>query len=253
MQYGLITESIVPLRRTPSESAEMTNQLLFGESVSILRRYENWFEISNHYDGYTGWLDTKMVSGITTSQLDTWNKTKSVITEKQYPVTKTDGTVVHLPCGAEIGVFTGTEINLANLPKQQTNSFKDTQHWLNHLVNIFMNTPYLWGGKTPFGIDCSAFVQIAFKLKKVLLPRDASQQINDAKGITIKNIAECKLGDVAFFINNSHKIHHVGILLTNTKILHASGRVRIDKIDDTGIFNATINEHTHHLAVIKRF
>ena len=113
-----------------------------------------------------------------------------------------------------------------------------------------LNVPYRWGGKTAMGIDCSAFVQLCAKIAGYKLPRDASQQVD--YGETVDNFNDAKSGDIAFFENENHKIIHVGILLSNNKIIHASGKVRIDSIDKTGIFNEELNKYTHQLNVIKR-
>jgi cell wall-associated NlpC family hydrolase len=114
----------------------------------------------------------------------------------------------------------------------------------------FLNTPYLWGGRTHFGIDCSGFTQAVFKLQGINLLRDASQQVD--QGYAINLLQETKLGDLAFFENQEGNIVHVGILLNNEKIIHASGRVKIDFIDEKGIFSEELKRYTHKLKAIKR-
>ena len=113
-----------------------------------------------------------------------------------------------------------------------------------------LDTPYRWGGKTIMGIDCSAFVQLCAKVAGFKLPRDASQQVG--YGETVEFLSDAKAGDIAFFENEDRRVIHVGILLSNDKIIHASGKVRIDTLDQTGIFNKETNRHTHVLSVIKR-
>jgi cell wall-associated NlpC family hydrolase len=114
----------------------------------------------------------------------------------------------------------------------------------------YLNSPYLWGGKTPFGIDCSGFTQMVYKLNGYKLLRDASQQ--STQGEVLSFIEESEPGDLAFFDNEEGKIIHVGIMLENNYIIHASGKVRIDRLDHLGIYNAEINRHTHRLRVIKK-
>ena len=115
---------------------------------------------------------------------------------------------------------------------------------------MYINSPYLWGGRSPFGIDCSGFTQVVYKLCGIRLKRDASQQAE--QGTTIKSLEESTPGDLAFFANGTEKITHVGILLPQHKIIHASGKVRVDKIDPQGIFNEDKNTYTHNLRLIKR-
>ena len=114
----------------------------------------------------------------------------------------------------------------------------------------FLNSPYLWGGRTPFGIDCSGFVQIAARLSGISLPRDTQEQAEEGEIINL--ISEAKPGDLAFFDNIDGRIIHVGIILENGQIIHASGKVRIDTIDHQGIFNEESKKYSHQLRVIKR-
>ena len=113
-----------------------------------------------------------------------------------------------------------------------------------------MDAPYLWGGRSIFGIDCSGFVQLCARAAGKLLPRDASEQIKE--GELVYFLPEIQPGDLAFFGNEDGKIVHVGMMLDNERIIHCSGQVRIDYLDQTGIFNKERNEHTHRLQVIKR-
>jgi gamma-D-glutamyl-L-lysine dipeptidyl-peptidase len=113
-----------------------------------------------------------------------------------------------------------------------------------------LNSPYLWGGKTPFGIDCSGFTQMAYKLAGIKLRRDAWQQAE--QGHTINLLEETEPGDLAFFDNDEGNIVHVGIILRDHKIIHAAGKVRIDSIDHYGINNKELKKYTHKLRLIKR-
>jgi cell wall-associated NlpC family hydrolase len=114
---------------------------------------------------------------------------------------------------------------------------------------MYLHAPYLWGGRSPFGIDCSGFVQVVYKFSGIQLPRDAWQQAE--KGDLLSFIEESAPGDLAFFDNDEGTIIHVGILLENNRIIHASGKVRIDVIDHQGIYNRDLRAYTHNLRLIK--
>jgi cell wall-associated NlpC family hydrolase len=115
---------------------------------------------------------------------------------------------------------------------------------------LFLNSAYLWGGRSIFGVDCSGFCQTVFRFIGIPLLRDAYQQASQGEAIGF--LEETKLGDLAFFDNEEGRITHVGMLLDQDTIIHASGRVRMDTIDHLGIVNVDTGLHTHKLRIIKR-
>src|SRR5690606_26313776 len=106
-------------------------------------------------------------------------------------------------------------------------------------------------GRTNFGIDCSGFSQIAFKMQGVKINRDASQQAE--QGTAVDLLTEAKAGDSSSEHNEEGRITQVGIMLNNNQIIHASGRVKIDMIDDQGIFSSDLKKYSHKLRFIRRY
>lgn len=253
--YGIGFLAIAPLREEPSERAEMVNQVLFGETFDILELKAKWAYIRLHHDQYEGWIDRLQVKFISLSYLELL----------QAAPKKMAGDPVHLLQGQEPTDFPmvvqGSYLPLLDGPtlRLEDKSYGYEGHVSAHamtredLVDVaysYLNAPYLWGGRTPFGIDCSGFTQMVYRQIGLTLPRDASQQAK--KGQTLSFLEECLPGDLAFFDNAEGAITHVGIVLDDYNIIHASGRVRIDGLDHSGVFNAELNRHTHKLRVLKR-
>ena len=247
MQYGICPLSIVPLRTEPKNASEQTSQLLYGEFFSILNKQKSWSKIQNTSDGYEGWVNNKHFKFIEKSifqKLQATNKRYS--TELVDFIWKDDNILFPTPIGSLISSaqilghrFEGKKMVDT---KQKKNLVSTALHYL--------NSPYMWGGKSPFGIDCSGLVQCVYQLHGVQLPRDAYLQAEF--GETLGFIDESEPGDLAFFDDDEGKITHVGIIMTDYHIIHAFGKVRIDRLDQTGIFNNSLNSHTHKLRVIKK-
>ena len=247
MQYGICPLSIVPLRAEPKNASEQTSQLLYGEFFSILNKQKSWSKIQNTSDGYEGWVNNKHFKFIEKSifqKLQSTNKRYS--TELVDFIWKDDKILFPTPIGSLISSaqilghrFEGKKMVYT---KQKKNLVSTALHYL--------NSPYMWGGKSPFGIDCSGLVQCVYQLHGVQLPRDAYLQAEF--GETLGFIDESEPGDLAFFDNDEGKITHVGIIMTDYHIIHAFGKVRIDRLDQTGIYNKSLNRHTHKLRILKK-
>lgn len=250
--FGICNLAIIPLRFEPNDRSEIVSQVLFGEHFKILETQKQWSKIKLQYDGYEGWIDSKQCQIISTEQFDLLSNAPIVLNADLIDyITAPANLLMPIPLAASLSFLNHEAINCSKFDFEGTTTtgIKDK----NNLIQtsfLYLNAPYLWGGKTPFGIDCSGFTQMVYKLNGYKLLRDASEQA--MQGEPLSFIEESEPGDLAFFDNDEGKIIHVGIMMENNYIIHASGKVRIDRLDHLGIYNGEINKHTHKLRVIKK-
>lgn len=250
-RYGLTLQSLIPVRAEASERAEMTTQLLFGEWVLILEETEKWLQIKSMHDGYVGWIDAKMLRCLTKTDPSSFLNQPGIIKNPLAEIEWDNGQSQLIPAGSWWYPELPDEIGLKARLKQPeviANRFNETDKI--KIALQLLNAPYLWGGRTVMGIDCSGFSQLVYRICGIQLLRDASQQAG--QGILIPLLQQAQAGDLAFFDNAEGKIIHVGMLMSSSQIIHASGKVRIDSIDHQGIFNSELNRYTHNLRLIKR-
>ena len=256
MKYGIIAMSIVPCRLEPADTSEMVSQLLFGEIYRVIDERKNWVKIRGVHDGYESWIDRKQHLEIKRDEFMELEKApKTISTELISLLNEKDSDqFFSLVLGSILPQFSNQTCNFSSKSFEFDGDIitqpKENRQILVDTAFLFLNSPYLWGGRTPFGIDCSGFSQIVYRMSGIDLPRDASQQAE--VGDRLSFIEEATPGDLAFFDNNEGKITHVGILLGDNKIIHASGKVRVDRIDHQGIFNDDMHDYSHHLRLITR-
>jgi hypothetical protein len=250
--FGICNLSIIPLRIEPSDKSEIVSQVLFGEHFQILEVSKQWSKIKLQFDDYEGWVDSKQYQIISESSYNQLCEEVIVLNSDliEY-VTGPNNFLMPIPLGSSLSFLNFNEINVNNYDFEgmKISGIKTKANIVNTSF-MYLNSPYLWGGKTPFGIDCSGFTQMVYKLNGYKLLRDASQQA--LQGEALSFIEESEPGDLAFFDNEEGKIIHVGIIMKDNYIIHASGKVRIDRLDHLGIYNAEVNKHTHKLRVIKK-
>ncbi|MNK06692.1 Gamma-D-glutamyl-L-lysine endopeptidase [compost metagenome] len=256
-EFGICRVAVAPLRAGQSDKAEIASQLLFGDHVEILEKTDKWWLVRNGYDGYEGWMDYKQLGSLNHEQF-VKNQHCDHLVPAQFAnaIIAADGSKYYLSAGSNLPAYADGCCYLGDEKFEISFSPKlikpDTS--VDELVataKFFQNAPYLWGGRTIFGIDCSGFVQNVFKLNGIKLLRDASQQAE--QGAVVDFLPEAKTGDLAFFDNSEGRIIHVGMMLNSNEIIHSSGKVRIDPIDNQGIYNAELGRYTHNLRIIKRF
>ena len=242
----------MPLRAEPTDRSEMVSQVLFGETMKITEVKGAWSKVVLQNDLYEGWLDSKQINGIEKDHfVAIQNRNQLINGDLIEHLTNDAHLLTTIPIGAELTFLSVPEVNKDNyIFEGNILSGKQPKENLINTAFMYLNAPYLWGGKTPFGIDCSGFSQMVYKLNGYQIPRDAYQQAGLGENLSF--IEESEPGDLAFFDNDEGKIIHVGIMMKDNYIIHAHGKVRIDRIDHLGILNVDTGRHTHKLRVIKR-
>lgn len=251
MEYGICNLSVIPLRIEASDRSEMVSQVLFGETFQITEWTERWVKVTTTNDNYEGWIGRLQFAMLGHLAYKTLKENPAPITYRAVTQAwkKPDNSILYLPIGSSLAFLKGTTCQINNEHFEIIGEIGQAAT-LDIVAKSFLNTPYLWGGRTHYGIDCSGFTQAVYKLRGYELKRDAWMQAEQGKVVDF--LAEARLGDLAFFDNAERKITHVGIMLNNEQIIHASGRVKIDRIDNQGIYSEEQKRYTHNLRIVKR-
>ena len=239
--------TIIPLRKEPFDQSEMVNQILHGETFKIIKNNKKWSKVSLLHDSYEGWICNKQFIEISNEEIHQLNSTKTVFSSETIYSCSTK----YILLGSILPSFETEKFNINNtnyIFKGKTTIGYKRKEKIVENAKLLLNPPYLWGGRSILGIDCSGFTQLIYRMNGINIPRDAYQQAEIGKNICLN---ESNKGDLAFF-EKENKITHVGIIINKNEIIHASGHVRIDKIDKNGIFDKKNQEYTHNLKLIKK-
>lgn len=245
---GYCFVSISPVRKEPGDQKEMVTQLLFGELVEVVGIEEPWAKVITYSDRYEGFIDHKHIKFLSEKEVRRWMDGQTVLTQREIEL-KTPWGIQRI-CRGSFVTSNMAQFQIGNDVFKILNEKEDNLGTIFRFASDYLNTPYLWGGKSPYGIDCSGFTQIVYRIFGINLPRDAYEQAEH--GVEIE-FSECDEGDLAFFSNSEGRITHVGIIGPENKIIHAAGHVRIDILRSDGIYREDFDAITHRLSVIKRF
>jgi hypothetical protein len=257
MNYGIVQIPCIAVRKESAEQSEMTSQLLFGELFEVLETQPGWLRVKNEYDGYEGWISRTGIGLLDEENLKKYRNYSSCIQPDSYlSLQRASGEErMLIPAGAVIYYEENIPLKVHcgdtyRVEKPCNNTETEISERILKTGRQFLNIPYLWGGKSTYGTDCSGLVQTVFKILGIPLARDTSEQVK--QGEPLNMLPEARTGDIMFFDNEEGEIVHVGILMEPGLVLHASGLVRIDPIDHQGIYSRELKRYTHKLRVIKR-
>lgn len=258
MNYGISGLSLIPVRKEPSEKSEMVTQILFGEHFEVMEQMVGWSMVKLSWDGYEGWIDSKMITPVNIRTINKYKKKPFAVTADIISlITVNPDQHLMLVAGSTLPVwrpylkeFSVNHETYKSAGKVFYGKPKNPREIIIQQALKYFNAPYLWGGRSPFGIDCSGFTQMLYKMIGMPIPRDAGDQVK--LGTPLSFVDEAEPGDLAFFDDDEGNIIHVGVIWQRNKIIHASGKVRIDNIDQFGIFNIETKRYTHKMRVMKK-
>jgi hypothetical protein len=259
LNHGICALSAVPVRAEASDKAEQVTELLFGDCYTVLLAQGNWLRVEGAADNYLGWIDYKQHTPVSDAYFQAWRAQDHPRALDLVQVVSDADTRQPITVGCRLPFFDGMTLKIgdkclfyngaATNPAQAATTERQLM-LLRKLGQLYLRAPYVWGGKSVFGLDCSGLMQQLFGLLGMQLPRDAHQQI--ALGRPVDFVTQTQPGDLAFFENAEGRIVHVGVVLDEGQILHAHGEVRLDPLDHHGIFNRTRQKYSHKLRLIKR-
>ncbi len=254
MEFGIINVAAAPVRKKADHRSEMVNQLLFGEAVRVVKtKGKLWLKIKSLHDGYDGWLTRSLLEEA--DEITAGQPTPFIVADL-FAAIGTGDKRLTISAGSGFHKYKEGMVALAGVnytidgAVENAGNPDSLSDKISAMTLPWMNVPYMWGGRTPMGIDCSGFTQVIFKQLGINLPRDAWQQA--IAGMAVDNLTEAIPGDLVFF-GRKDRITHVGILVGDQKIIHASGRVKIDSIEKKGVRDSVTGKLLLRIKAIRRF
>ena len=248
MEYGICSLSVIPIRSSAADTYEMVSQIIYGEHFKVLEKRKFWSRIRLSFDGVEGWILNNQIQFIENNIYELIDRFENPEYASDLVSFVTTDTAVLIPI--VLGSSVHNKTVLPNIFEGTTTNIKQEKANLINTALLYLNAPQLKGGRTPFGLDSSGFAQIVYKINGYRLKRNAIEQASQGEALSF--IEESEPGDLAFFDNNEGIIDHVGIIMKDNHIIHVHGKVRIDRIDHTGIFNSETRSYSHSLRVIKK-
>lgn len=246
MEYGICPLSMVPVYKSAEDTSGWITQLLYGEVFKIPETRKSWSRIRTSADQCEGWVQNTQIAQLESTKYAALKAPDGIriASDLISHITTEEGLLMPIPAGSSVHAATA----LSHIHEGSVFPTESGKHSLIDSALLYLNSPQVKGGRSPFGIDADGLSQMVYRTRGVMLKRSAVQQAS--QGSPLSFIEESEPGDLAFFDGPDGVINHVGLIMGNNYIIHTHGKVRIDRLDHTGIFNTELRQYTHPLRVI---